>query len=177
MEETMCRFHHLFALAVSLLFCSSLFGQGTTSGATATCNFDSNKQVAVEYQRITLNGRKPVLGQEIPYNRTWAPGGKPLTLFLSSPVVVGGKELPTGAYTIFVIPSEKRWTLVVSKSTDASGKYDEGADVFRVPMEYGELPSPENEFSIYFAHVAPEQCSMRMGLGDSRDWVIFQEKE
>ena len=48
-------FCHLLALAVSLLFGSSLFGQGTTSGATASCNFDSNKQVAVEYQRMTVN--------------------------------------------------------------------------------------------------------------------------
>ena len=173
----MFRFRHSLAFAVSLLFCSSLFGQGTTSGATASCNFDSNKQVAVEYQRITVNGRKPVFGQEIPYNRTWAPGGKPLTLFLSSPVEISGRDLRAGAYTMFVIPSEKRWTLVVSKSTDTSGKYNEAEDLFRVPMEYGELPPPENEFSIYFAHVAPEQCSMRMDLASTRAWVVFQEKQ
>ena len=77
---------------------------------------------------------------------------------------------------MFVIPSEKRWTLVVSKSTDTSGKYDEEEDLFRVPMDYGVLPSLENEFSIYFAHVAPEQCSMRLDLGKSRAWVIFQER-
>src|SRR5271166_4820021 len=114
----MSRFRYLLVLAVSLLFCSSSFGQGTTSGATASCNFDSNKQVAVEYQRVTVYARKEVFGREIPYDKTWAPGGKPLTLFLSSPMTVGGKELSTGAYTMFVIPSEKRWTLVVSKSTD-----------------------------------------------------------
>jgi DUF2911 family protein len=130
----MCRFYRSLAVTVPLLFCSSLFGQGTTSGATASCNFGSNKQVAVEYQRMTVNARKPVFGQEIPYNKTWAPGGKPLTLFLSSPMTVGGKELSTGAYTMFVIPSEKQWTLIVSKSTDTSGKYDEAEDLVRVPM-------------------------------------------
>lgn len=172
----MCRFRYLFALAVCLLFCSSLFGQGTSSGATATCNFDSNKQVAVEYQRMTVNVKKPVFGQEIPYNKTWAPGGKPLTLFVNSPVTVGGRELLTGAYTMFVIPSEKQWTLIVSKSTDTSGRYDEGEDLVRVPMESGKLSAPENQFSIYFAHVAPDQCSMRLDLERSRAWVIFQEK-
>ena len=65
----------------------------------------------------------------------------------------------------------------MSKSTDTSGKYDEGEDLFRVPMESGELPSPENELSIYFAHIAPDQCSMRLDLGSSRAWVIFQEKQ
>ncbi len=172
----MSRFRYLLVPALSLLFASSLFGQGTTSGATATCNFGSNKQVAVEYQRMTVNAKKPVFGQEIPYNKTWAPGGKPLTLFANSPVTVGGKELAMGAYTMFVIPSEKQWTLIVSKSTDTSGRYDEREDLFRVPMEYGELSAPESEFSIYFAHVAPDQCSMRLDLENSRAWVIFQKK-
>lgn len=172
----MSRFRYLLALTVLLLFCSSSFGQGTTSGATASCNFDSNKQVAVEYQRMTVNVKKPIFGEGIRYNKIWAPAGKPLTLFLNSPVTVGGRELPTGAYTMFVIPSEKQWTLIVSKSTDTSGKYDEGEDLVRVPMEYGELSAPENEFSIYFAHVAPDECSMRLDLGSSRAWVIFQEK-
>jgi len=43
-------------------------------------------------------------------------------------------------------------------------------------MEYGELSAPENEVSIYFPHVAPDECSMRLDLGSSRAWVIFQAK-
>ena len=50
-------------------------------------------------------------------------------------------------------------------------------DLVRVPMENGELSTPENEFSIYFAHVAPNQCSMRLDLERSRAWVIFQEEQ
>ena len=167
----------LLVLAVSLLFGSSLFGQGTTSGATATCNFDPSKQIVVEYQRLSVNAKKPVFGQQIPYNKPWAPGSKPLTLVLNSPVTLHGKEIPLGAYTMFAIPSENKWTLVISRSTDTSGKYDEKDDLIRVPMEYGELPAPENEFSIYFAHVTPDQCSMRLDLATSRSWVIFQERK
>lgn len=172
----MSRFRYLLVLAASLLVGSSSFAQATALNATASCNFDSNKQIAVEYQRMTVNSRKPVFGEEIAFNRIWVPGGKPLTLFLNAPVTVGGRELPTGAYTMFVIPAEKQWTLIVSKSTETSGKYDEGQDLVRVPMEHGELSSPENEFSIYLAHVAPNQCSMRLDLEHSRAWVIFQEE-
>lgn len=172
----MRRFCPFLFPALSLLFCSPLFGQGTTSSATATCDFGSHKQIAVEYQRMAVNARKPVFGQEIPYNKVWVPGGKPLKLFLDSPVTLGGKELATGAYTMFVIPSDKQWTLIVSKSTDTSGKYDKEEDLVRVPMDYGVLPSLENEFSVYFAHVAADQCSMRLDLERSRAWVIFQER-
>jgi Protein of unknown function (DUF2911) len=76
----------------------------------------------------------------------------------------------------FVIPSEKQWTLIVSKSIDTSGRYDEGEDLARVPMQYGTLSRPESEFSIYFAHVAQDQCSMRLDLESARAWVIFQER-
>lgn len=169
----MCRVVSL--LFVSFAFAASLFAQGTSSLATASCNFDPNKQLTVEYQRMNVNVKKPVFGHEIPYDKVWAPGGKPLTLFLTSPVTIGNKELAIGAYTMFVIPSEKQWTLIVSKGTDTSGKYDESEDIVRVPMQYGDLMNPEAEFSIYFAHVAPKQCSMRLDLDKSRAWVVFQE--
>jgi Protein of unknown function (DUF2911) len=87
--------------------------------------------------------------------------------------MLGGKELAAGAYTMFVIPSEKQWTLIVSKSTDTSGRYEQGEDLVRVPMEYGTLSRPEGEFSIYFAHVGADQCSMRLDLERARAWVIF----
>lgn len=161
-------------LALCLLSAPSLFAQ---QAATAVCNFDSTRQLAVEYQPITINPSKPVFGHEIPYNKVWAPGGKPMTLFLNNPVTVDNKQIPVGAYTLFVIPGEKKWTLIISRSTDISGKYDEHDDLLRVPMDWGELPSPESEFSIYFAHPTPSQCTMRVDLEKARAWVDFEDKK
>jgi hypothetical protein len=172
----MCRTSSILVSTVSLFVAPLLFAQGTTSQATATCNFDADKQLAVEYQRITVNPNKPVFGHEIPYGKVWAPGGRPITLFVNSPVTIDGKEIPIGAYTMFVIPSEKQWMLIISKSTDTSGQYDDRADLLRIPMEYGQLERAEAQFSIFFAHVAPRQCSMRVDLEKSRAWVIFQEQ-
>ena len=165
-----------FVLSSSLLLTTTAYAQGTSSNATATCNFDTTKQLAVEYQRVAVNVKKKVLDGEIPFGKVWAPGGKPMTLFTNTPVSVGGKDIPVGAYTLFVIPEEKKWTLIVSKSTDTSGKYDEQDDVARVPMKVGALPNPESEFSVYFAHVAPNQCSMRLDLDQARAWIVIQEK-
>ena len=165
-----------FLISMLLIVVGSVFAQGTTSQATATCNFDPTKQLAVEYQRMSINSKKPVFGHEIPYDKIWAPGGKPMTLFVNSPVSIGNEQLPVGAYTMFVLPDENRWKLVISKSTDTTGKYDKKDDLVRVPMDYGQLGSPEDQFSVYFAHVAPNQCSMRLDLATSRAWVVFQEK-
>jgi hypothetical protein len=173
----MTRSIHCLALSAFLLFTNLALAQGTSSNATAACNFDTTKQVAVEYQRVAVDVKKKVLGNEIPYGKVWAPGGKPMTMFTNTPVTIGGKDLPVAAYTLFVVPEEKTWILILSKSTDTSGKYDEHEDFARIPMQFGELSSPETQFSVYFAHVAPDQCSMRFDVDKARAWVVIQEKK
>lgn len=162
------------SLVVFCLFVLVMFAQAP---ATAACDFDSNTQLAVQYQPMTVNTSKPVFGHEIPYNKVWAPGSKPMNMFLNHGVTVGGKDIPVGAYTMFVIPAPNRWKLVISRGTDTSGKYDESKDLLRVPMDWGELSSPESAFSIYFAQTAPGQCTMRVDLEKSRAWVDFQLKK
>lgn len=172
----MQRVRFSFVLAVSFLtITGATFAYGAASSATATCNFDAEKQLAVEYQSVKLPAKKKVLGSEVPYGKVWAPGDKPMTMFANTPVSVGGKEIPVGAYTLFLIPDEKTWTLVVSKSTDTSGKYDEKDDLARIPMQCGTLPQAEPQFTVYFAHTAPDQCNMRLDLEKSRAWIPIKE--
>lgn len=170
--------HRLASVIILLIFafltCAAQT-QNTPSG-TATCNFDADKELAAEYQMVSFNLKKPVFGREIPYGKAWAPGGKPLTLFTNSQVEIGGKVLPVGAYTMFVLPTPKQWTLIISKSTDLTGKYDEQQDLVRVAMQSGELPMPEAQFSASFAHVAPDQCSLRLEVAKTGNWVTFQRK-
>ena len=171
--------HHLASSLVCLGFvfpaCAAL-AQETPSSATATCIFDADKELKADYQRISFNLKKPVFGREIPYGKAWAPGGKPLVLFTNSTVEIGGKVLPVGAYTMFVLPTPKQWTLIISKSTDLSGRYDEQQDLVRVAMQSGELPMPESEFKVSFAHVTPDQCSFRLDLAKVGNWATFQSK-
>jgi len=161
----------LFSLSVS----ASVAAEGSVSDANTTCNFDSQKQIAVDYQQLQLPaGRKA--NTVVPYGKVWAPGGKPLTLFTNTPLSIAGKNMADGAYTMFVVPEEKSWTLIISKSTDISGKYDEANDLVRVPMQFGKLPQAETAFTAYFAHVATDQCNLRLDVGKDRAWVVFQRK-
>jgi Protein of unknown function (DUF2911) len=163
-------------LITFLLLTYATFAQDANSGATATCNFDADKQLVAGYQIITINPKKQPLGREIPTGKVWAPGGKPMTLLTNTPVEIGGQPLAAGGYTMFVIPSAKQWMLIVSKSTDTSGKYDESMDLVRVPMESGELPAPEPQFHVSFAHDAPGQCSLRLDVATLGNWAIFKQK-
>ena len=166
-----------FTLAfVVLAIGNTSVAQTAGSNATTACNFDPNTQLAVEYQKIAVNPKKKVLGNEIAYGKVWTPGDKPMKLFTNTAVTVANKEIPIGAYTLFVIPEEKSWTLIISKSTDTSGKYDEQQDLARIPMKFGKLTHAEPEFTAYFAHVAANQCNLRLDLQKARAWVDFIKK-
>jgi Protein of unknown function (DUF2911) len=163
-----------FLFLVFLFLNCAAFGQDASS--TVTCSFDADKELTVEYQKVSFNLKKPVFGREVPYGKAWAPGGRPLTLFTNSAVEIGGKVLPVGAYTMFVLPTPKVWTLIISKSADLTGKYDQQQDLVRVAMGSGELTSPDPDFSASFAHVAPDQCSFRVELANIGNWATFQKK-
>jgi len=165
-----------FAIIFILIgFASVARAQDNSSGGTATCNFDDEKQLVVNFQHVSINPRKP-LSVQVPSGKPWAPGGKPMTLFTNTPIQVGAHNLDVGAYTLFVITGSKQWTLIVSKSTDMSGTYDQTQDVVRVALDSGELPSPETDLNVAFEHVAPGQCNLRLDLDKYGHFAAFQKR-
>jgi hypothetical protein len=175
-DSGMLRLSSCFVTAALLVAASVAPAQEAPSGETVTCNFDTDKQLAAQYQPIRINLKKPLFGQEIAAGKVWAPGGKPITLFANAPFEVGGKQLGIGAYTMFVLPTPKLWTLIISRSTDISGKYDETMDLVRVPMESGELTAPEPQLNVAFAHLGPDQCSLRLEVATVGTDVVFTRK-
>lgn len=169
------RQHLCLYFFVLLVVVPAVWAQDNSDLNTVDCNFDANRQLAVEYQK-TAHSNKPLLGREVPLDRVWAPGGKPMTLFVSTPASIEGRVLPLGAYTMFVIPSARKWKLVISKSTDTSGKYDEKDDIIRATMDTGELPHAVDQFSVFFGHIAPNQCALRFELDKTGAFTTFEAK-
>lgn len=165
----------LLCLMLDWVLAGWLVAQDNSAAATATCNFDQDSQLVVQYQPTSVNLKKS-LSTQVPYGRVWAPGGKPMTLFTNTEVQIGSRLLPMGAYTMFVIPSAKQWTLVVSKSTDMSGAYNEEQDLTRVPLESGELPSPEAALNVSLGHTAPTQCTLRLDLDKHGHFTAFEKR-
>jgi hypothetical protein len=175
-DANMLRLASFLAMSIFLLGSSVSFAQNSSSPETVTCNFDDERQLATEYQPVSINVKKPLFGREISAGKVWAPGGRPMTLFTNTPVEVGGHRLAPGAYTMFVIPNAKQWTLIVSKSTDTSGKYDENMDLVRVLMDSGELPAPEPELKVTYGHISPDQCNLRVDVASVGNWAAFTKR-
>ncbi len=69
-----------------------------------------------------------------PYNgKPWRTGANEQTaITVSKDVDIEGHHLPAGQYSIWTIPAEKEWTVIINKNTTNFGtKYAADSDVFR----------------------------------------------
>ena len=139
--------------------------------ATASCDFADGKEITVQYNNSVMSDK------DQPHNgKVWLPGGSPLTLFTQVPLILNHQELAVGAYSMYVIPNKKEWTLIVSRNVTNPKTYDEKQDLVRAPMEIGGVDSPPKHLQISFAHIAPKVCSIRLYYGTTGAFVEFNEK-
>jgi DUF2911 family protein len=147
--------HRNFALITALLFTLTVFGvcqDKPSPAASATCDLGGGKTITTNYSSPRLRGRKMVGGQD-PYGKVWRNGANEATTFVTTAdVVVGGKSVPAGSYTLFVLPTPDKWTLIINKKTGEWGipyKY-ESDELARIDMKMSTPPSPVENFTIAY---------------------------
>ena len=132
---------------------------------TAYCNYEDGNQVSMQY--------RPTVKEEPKNGRVWSPG---ITLYVQVPLSLGGSQIPIGAYTVYLIPGGKNWTLIVNRNVTAGTPYNSAQDVARAPMEIGEIPDPTKELQLSFAHMGAKQCSLRVYYQKTGAFTDFLEK-
>ena len=129
----------------------------------ATCDLGGGKTITVDYSSPRAKGRK-VFGGLVPYGEVWRAGANEATTFVTTAdVMVGGTHVPAGNYTIFTIPNQDKWTLIINKKTGEWGipyKY-ESDELARVDMKVSATSSPVEDFTIAFGK-APSGCTLQM---------------
>ena len=109
--------------------------------------------VKVTYCQPHKRGRE-IFGKLVPYGKVWRTGANEATeITTTKNIIFGGKQLPSGTYSLFTIPGEQQWTIIVSKDLGQWGAYNyhEGSDVLRVEVPSGAVPKVTYEpFTINF---------------------------
>ncbi|MGB8541114.1 MAG: DUF2911 domain-containing protein [Candidatus Acidiferrales bacterium] len=158
--------------------------QRPSPSAKASCSFSNGKSITIDYSSPRAKGRK-IYGGLVPYGEVWRAGANEATTFVTdTDVVVGGKTVPAGTYTVFTIPNENKWTLIISKKTkNAKGgplwgtPYPgEGDDLARMDMEVSKLPSNAENFTISFDKSA-SGCTMNLDWETTRASIDISEKK
>jgi hypothetical protein len=112
---------------------------------------EADKLVKVVYSRPQLKGR--TLDKLAPNDKVWRTGANEATeITFYRNVVFGGKEVAAGTYTLFTIPTNEDWTVILSKQKNVWGSYfyDEEDDVVRVKGMVTNSDEPIEAFSIVF---------------------------
>jgi hypothetical protein len=146
----------IFSILLAFLFTTLAFaqmgGSRPSPPASATCDLGSGKTIKTDYSSPRMKGRK-IYGELVPYGKVWRTGANEATTFVTSADVnVGGKHVPAGSYTIFTVPNQDKWTLIINKKTGEWGipyKY-ESDELARVDMKVSKLPSPVENFTISY---------------------------
>lgn len=118
---------------------------------TTTYTFADSKKITVDYGAPSGRGRK-IMGELVPYGKVWRTGANEATGFVTdADLMVGETKVPAGKYTLFTLPGESTWLLIVNKQTGQWGlKYDETQDLARIPMKVSKTEAPVEMMKISF---------------------------
>lgn len=92
-----------------------------------------NTFIKVEYERPSARGRN-VFGSLVPWDEIWRTGASYCTkISFSSPVVVEGQSIDAGTYSLFTIPNQEEWMVILNRDTTLYGAYyyDKNKDAAR----------------------------------------------
>ena len=136
------------ALAVSAVIAPAQRAPYTSPPAKSTATING-KEFSVDYYSPGMHGRK-IFGELVPFGELWGTGANVATGFTTPfDIRIGDLKLPKGAYSIWTLPQEKEWTLVLNKQHGQFHlDYDQSEDFGRTKMTLRALSEPVENLKI-----------------------------
>ncbi len=93
------------------------------------------------YSQPHKKGRE-IFGKLVPYGKVWRTGANEATeLTITKNIQVNGTLLKAGTYSLFTIPNEDEWTVIINSDVGLWGSYNynESRDVMRFKVPTGKI--------------------------------------
>ena len=106
----------------------------------------------VVYGQPWVRGRT-IFGELVPFDQVWRTGANEGTeIYFQSDVTFGEEHVPAGLYSLFTIPGETAWTVILNSQLGQWGirGYDAEHDVARVVVPVSTTEESAEGFSIRF---------------------------
>ena len=149
----------------------SPFGQGRPTGSVLSPHESTKGTVdgaalSIVYGRPSMRGRK-IFGSLVPYDQIWCPGADQCTtLSTDRNLQFAGVMLPAGEYSLWMLPTDKTWTLIFNKDARAfHTQHPRRGDVGKIDLQKQTLPSPVEQLTF-----AVEQNRSGPGGGVAMSW-------
>ncbi|TYP77283.1 DUF2911 domain-containing protein [Aquimarina intermedia] len=132
-------------------------GKKTLSPHESVMQMIGDAHIHIDYSSPGVRNRI-IFGGLLPYDTVWQAGAHNATwIETNKDLIINQKELPSGRYGFFVIPSKDSWTLIFNKNWEQHGKdeYSEQDDVLRFDV----APVTLNEVHEHLEYVIEKKDS------------------
>lgn len=133
----------------------------------------SDKLIKITYGRPQLKERS--LETLAPKGKVWRTGANEAPeLTLYTDMMLGNKKVAAGTYSLYTIPGDNEWTVIINKDLNTWGSYfyKEENDVARLKVPAKKGTDSLESFSIAFEK-ADNGVHMHLGWGTTRVSVPF----
>lgn len=110
--------------------------------------------VKICYSRPAARGR-PVFGALVPYGQIWRTGAnEPTMIHTTVPLNIAGIYVTPGSYSLYTVPNEGQWEIVVNRSITQWGNESNygpavrAAEVGRAPASAERIETPVEQLTI-----------------------------
>ncbi|SDS08565.1 Protein of unknown function [Gillisia sp. Hel1_33_143] len=113
---------------------------------------DKEVVARIIYSRPQKRDRQ-VFGNLVPYGEVWRTGANESTeLTLYKDVKIANNLVKAGTYTIYTIPQENEWTIILNNSVHTWGAYEytDKKDMVRITVPVKQSPTSIESFSMAF---------------------------
>lgn len=137
----------------------------------------AGKAVTIRYSRPFIRGRA-IWGVVVPYDSLWRTGANGATSLTSElDLDIGGVSVPRGSYSIYSVPTENAFTLIISKKpAGREPEYDPKMDLARISMKQAATAKSIDPFRIWFEHVTASGATLMIGWADRLYSLPVKEK-
>jgi hypothetical protein len=115
----------------------------------------AKQTVKVCYGRPSARGRTMIGGKGVPYGKLWRTGAnEPTVIFTPVALEIAGVKVPPGKYSLYSVPGQKEWEVIVNRSTSQWGHENEytkavqAQEVGRGKVPAEKLSAPVETFTI-----------------------------
>ena len=133
----------------------------------------SEKAMKITYSRPQLKGRD--IAKLVPNDEVWRTGANEAAeITFYKPVTFGDTKIKAGTYSLFTIPGDKEWTIILSSDINVWGAYtyQKDNDVARIKVAVAKNKDILESFSIVFEE-SKSGADMYMGWSTLRVKVPF----
>jgi hypothetical protein len=179
----MCRFRvNIFAGCAIACLAALAYGQGNFGGyrgslasppAKASVTL-AGKHIAVDYYAPSMRGRR-IMGDLVPWGEVWCTGANVATgLTTEADLQIGSLKLPRGTYSIWTLPTEKEWTLIINKQSGQHHlDYEPERDFGRTKMNLKALASPVEVMKIDLTATGAKSGTLGVVWEKTEAWIPF----